>query len=156
MLFQLRQFFRVQFHNVMCLVKRNGHLYKPLQIIKMQIAVSFRSDSHCIAITWQPLVGTGGMKQLLAASHLKEDPDCICSSFSNAVLWWYGVEPVDHAIGLLFHLEGVSLPDENGVFLCDPFSRVFSVWLIYSWFVLEWNRQKYMVKQFQVGNFSVL
>lgn len=96
----------------------------------MQILVYFRRDSRCIAITWQPLVGTGGLNYLLAASHLKDEPDWILSSFSNAVLCWYGVEADDHAVGLLFHLEGVSLPDENGVFLYDPFSSVCSVLLI--------------------------
>lgn len=62
MQFYFRCFFRVQFYSVTCLLKRNGHLYEPLQIIKMQIRVSFRSDSQGIAIIWQPLLGRGGMK----------------------------------------------------------------------------------------------
>jgi len=140
----------------MCLLKRNGHLYNVLKLIKIQVLVSFRSDSHCIAITWQSLVGMGGMKYLLDASHLKDNSDCMHSSFSKAVLCWYGVEAVDHAVELLFHVEGVSLLDKNGVFLCDPFSSVCSVLLIYSWVVLGWKRQKHMVYWSQMCSSSVL
>lgn len=51
----------------------------------MQILESFRNDSPCFASTWQPLVGSGGMKWLLAAFHLKKDHDCIHGFFSNAL-----------------------------------------------------------------------